>query len=33
MAYLEKTGKVSAILTEDSDLLVFGCRKVCCLKQ
>jgi exonuclease-1 len=28
MAYLEANGVVSAILTEDSDLLVFGCRTV-----
>lgn len=28
MVYLEKIGKVDAIITEDSDLLVFGCKKV-----
>lgn len=28
MAYLEKIGLVDGIITEDSDLLVFGCRKV-----
>ncbi|KAG6822631.1 hypothetical protein H0H92_013128 [Tricholoma furcatifolium] len=28
MAYLERTGIVDAILTEDSDLLVFGCKNV-----
>ncbi|KAJ3411830.1 Rad2 nuclease [Chytridiales sp. JEL 0842] len=28
LAYLEKSGVVSAILTEDSDLLVFGCQRV-----
>ena len=28
MVYLEKTGKVDAIFTEDSDLLVFGCKRV-----
>lgn len=28
LAYLEKTGLVDGIITEDSDLLVFGCRKV-----
>ncbi|KAI8855196.1 PIN domain-like protein [Chytridium lagenaria] len=28
LAYLEKMKKVSAVLTEDSDLLVFGCQKV-----
>lgn len=28
LAYLERLGIVDAILTEDSDLLVFGCRKV-----
>ena len=28
LAYLEKKGIVDGIITEDSDLLVFGCRKV-----
>ncbi|GAA5870233.1 hypothetical protein JCM3774_004616 [Rhodotorula dairenensis] len=28
LAYLEKNGYVDAIITEDSDLLVFGCRNV-----
>ncbi|EKM76744.1 hypothetical protein AGABI1DRAFT_78182 [Agaricus bisporus var. burnettii JB137-S8] len=28
LAYLERKGLVSAILTEDSDLLVFGCKNV-----
>jgi exonuclease-1 len=28
LAYLEKSGRASAILTEDSDLLVFGCQRV-----
>ena len=28
LAYLEKVGHVSAIITEDSDLLVFGCKRV-----
>ncbi|KDR79971.1 hypothetical protein GALMADRAFT_62406 [Galerina marginata CBS 339.88] len=28
LAYLERTGIVDAILTEDSDLLVFGCQNV-----
>lgn len=28
MAYLERTGIADAILTEDSDLLVFGCKTV-----
>ncbi len=28
LAYLEKLGLVDAILTEDSDLLVFGCKDV-----
>ncbi|NWZ64982.1 EXO1 Exonuclease, partial [Acrocephalus arundinaceus] len=28
LAYLNKTGLVQAIITEDSDLLAFGCKKV-----
>ncbi|OSX60823.1 hypothetical protein POSPLADRAFT_1147031 [Postia placenta MAD-698-R-SB12] len=28
LAYLERTGLVDGILTEDSDLLVFGCKQV-----
>ncbi|KAF9157572.1 Rad2 nuclease [Actinomortierella ambigua] len=28
LAYLEKTGKVQGIVTEDSDLLVFGCKRM-----
>ncbi|GAA5981827.1 hypothetical protein JCM10908_004624 [Rhodotorula pacifica] len=28
LAYLERSGYVDAIITEDSDLLVFGCRNV-----
>ncbi|KAK3827423.1 MAG: PIN domain-like protein [Benniella sp.] len=28
LAYLEKTGLVDGIVTEDSDLLVFGCKRV-----
>lgn len=28
MAYLEKIGLVNGIITEDSDLLVFGCKRV-----
>ncbi|QBM87948.1 exonuclease-1 [Metschnikowia aff. pulcherrima] len=28
MVYLEKTGAVDGILSEDSDLLVFGCRRL-----
>ena len=28
LAYLERTGIVDGIITEDSDLLVFGCRNV-----
>ena len=28
MAFLERTGVVDGILTEDSDLLVFGCKKI-----
>lgn len=44
LAYLNKTGMVQAIITEDSDPLAFGCKKVwnkmliaftscCCLKS
>jgi len=28
LAYLEKEGIVDGIITEDSDLLVFGCKNV-----
>jgi 5'-3' exonuclease len=28
LAYLDKIGFVDAVLTEDSDLVVFGCKKV-----
>jgi exonuclease-1 len=28
LAFLEKTGTIDAIMTEDSDLLVFGCKRV-----
>jgi exonuclease-1 len=28
LAYLEKKAIIDGIITEDSDLLVFGCRKV-----
>lgn len=28
LAYLERKGYVDGIITEDSDLLVFGCKKV-----
>lgn len=28
MAYLDRIGRVSAIISEDSDLLLFGCRRV-----
>ena len=28
LAYLEKCGAIDAVLTEDSDLLVFGCNTV-----
>lgn len=28
LAYLNKAGLVQAIITEDSDLLAFGCKKV-----
>ncbi|KAK0203660.1 PIN domain-like protein [Desarmillaria ectypa] len=28
MAYLERTGYVDAVVTEDSDMLVFGCKNV-----
>lgn len=28
LAYLSKIGYIAAVITEDSDLLVFGCQKV-----
>lgn len=28
LAYLNKAGLVQAVITEDSDLLAFGCKKV-----
>ena len=28
LAYLEKEGIVDVVVTEDSDLLVFGCKRV-----
>lgn len=28
LAYLERTGLIDAVVTEDSDLLVFGCKRV-----
>lgn len=28
LAYLEKNGFVQAVITEDSDLIAFGCKKV-----
>jgi exonuclease-1 len=28
MAFLDKMGAVSAIVTEDSDMILFGCRRV-----
>lgn len=28
MAYLDRTGAVAAVITEDSDLLLFGCKRV-----
>ena len=28
LAYLMKTGITSAVISEDSDLLVYGCQKV-----
>jgi exonuclease-1 len=28
MAYLERKGLVDGVITEDSDLIVFGCRKI-----
>lgn len=30
LAHLVKSGKVDAVISEDSDLLVFGCRTVRC---
>lgn len=29
LAYLTKCGLAQAVITEDSDLLAFGCKKVC----
>ena len=29
LAFLSKVGLAQAIITEDSDLLAFGCKKVC----
>lgn len=29
LAYLTKAGLAQAVITEDSDLLAFGCKKVC----
>ena len=29
LAYLSMQGIVDLVITEDSDLLVFGCKKVC----
>lgn len=28
MAFLDRIGEVAAIITEDSDMLLFGCKKV-----
>jgi hypothetical protein len=28
LAYLERTGKISLIISEDSDLIAFGCKRV-----
>jgi exonuclease-1 len=28
LAYLERNGFVDAVITEDSDLVIFGCRRV-----
>lgn len=28
LAYLSTSGRVDAVLTEDSDLLAYGCKKV-----
>jgi len=28
MAYLDRTDRVAAIITEDSDLILFGCKRV-----
>lgn len=28
MAYLDRIGKVAAVITEDSDLILFGCRRI-----
>lgn len=29
LAFLSKSGLAHAVITEDSDLLAFGCKKVC----
>jgi len=29
LAYLQKEGLVDLVITEDSDMLVFGCKRVC----
>lgn len=28
MAYLDRTGKVAAVISEDSDLVLFGCQRI-----
>jgi exonuclease-1 len=33
MAFLEKRNIVDGIITEDSDLLVFGCQNVCYIRK
>lgn len=33
MAFMEREGLVDGIITEDSDMLVFGCRNVCLLQN
>jgi 5'-3' exonuclease len=29
LAYLEKKGLIDIVITEDSDIIVYGCREVC----
>jgi exonuclease-1 len=33
LAYLCRLGEIQAVITEDSDLLAFGCERVCFLSM